>query len=420
MPRVLLLATTTGYQVRSFDEAARRCGIELVLGTDRCKTLDDPWRDAAVPVRFHEAEASVETVVEAARARPLDGVIVVGDRPTIIGAMVGRALGLAGHPPQAATRTRNKRSTREALTACGLPAPWFRTVALDADARALASDVTYPCVVKPLSLSGSRGVIRANDPEQLEAAIRRVSRLLRAKEIRSMRDAALEELIVEGYVEGDEFALEGIVDHGRLRVLAIFEKPDPLDGPFFEETIYVTPPRLSEGRQSAIIEAVGAATRCLGLVHGPVHAECRVSAGGVVVLEVAARPIGGLCARALTFRRPGAPDETLEGLVLRHAVGEPIDDYQRETRASAVMMVPIPTAGRLKGVHGVASAREVDGIDDVVITAKPDQLLVPLPEGGSYLGFVFARGATADAAVEAVRVAHGRLRFDVEPPIPLA
>ncbi len=419
MPRVLLLATTTGYQVRSFGAAARRCGIELVLGTDRCTTLDDPWQDAALPIRFHEADDSVATIVSNAREHPIDGVVAVGDRPTVIAALAAAALGLAGHPPAAVRRAGNKRLTRESFAGANLPSPWFRSVSLDHDECALAMDVRYPCVLKPLALSGSRGVIRANDAEQFGHVFRRIRRLLRQRDIRSMRDVALDEVLVEGYVEGNEFAVEGIVDHGRFRVLAIFEKPEPLDGPFFEETVYVTPPRLADAQQSAVVEAVAAAARCLGLEHGPVHAECRVHADRVVVLEVAARPIGGLCATALRFENAGGQDESLEGLLLRHAAGESVDAYRRESRASGVMMIPIPSTGRLKGASGIATARTVAGVDDIVITAKPDQLLVPLPEGGSYLGFIFARAPTPDAAVEALRSAHQRLHFEIETQVPV-
>ena len=238
------------------------------------------------------------------RAQPIDGVLAVGDRPTVIAARVAQALGLPGHPPEASAAARNKQLTRERLRDAGLPVPWFfRPVPVTADPDALASSLTFPCVIKPLALSGSRGVMRADDPASFREAFLRLRALLQSPDIRAERNEAHETVLVEGFIPGREFALEGLLHHGALHVLAIFDKPDPLDGPFFEETIYVTPSSWPEAGQRAIVDAVARAAEALGLRHGPIHAECRVNDGGVFVLEVAARPIGGLCARALRFRK---------------------------------------------------------------------------------------------------------------------
>jgi hypothetical protein len=234
-------------------------------------------------------------------------------------------------------------------------------------------------------------------------------------------------VLVEGFISGREYALEGLLHHGQLHVLALFDKPDPLDGPFFEETIYVTPSAAEPGEQAAIVEAVTKAAEAIGLTHGPVHAECRVNRSpgsgraNVFVLEVAARPIGGLCARALRFenRGMGASQITLEELLLRHAVGESPAAWTREDRASGVMMIPIPRRGVFRHADGMEEARGVAGIDDISITAKADQRLVPLPEGASYLGFIFARGDRPAEVDRALRAAHGCLRFAVDPEIPV-
>jgi L-amino acid ligase C-terminal domain 2/ATP-grasp domain len=213
-----------------------------------------------------------------------------------------------------------------------------------------------------------------------------------------------------------------------LTVLALFDKPDPLDGPFFEETIYITPSSLDDDTKCRLIETVGRAAAAIGLRHGPIHAECRVNEQGVFVLEVAARPIGGLCARALRFDRTGSasihipdPDSqiTLEELLLRHALGESPDQWSRESAASGVMMIPIPQRGVFRHVTGVDDARAVAGIDDIRITAKADQLLVPLPEGASYLGFIFARGGGPADVDRALRQAHARLQFAIDAEIPV-
>jgi biotin carboxylase len=412
MTRILLLSATTGYQLRSFGEAAGRLGFELMFGTDRCHRLDDPWQDRAVPVRFHEPDASLASILEAARERPVSGVIAVGDRPTVLAAQVASALGLPGNPVDAAVASGNKRLTRERLTAAGLPAPWFLSLRGDA----VPEHVPLPCVVKPIGLSGSRGVIRANSAGELNAALHRVRALLARKDVRALRSGMDDEILIEGYVEGKEYAIEGVLTDGRLQVFAIFDKPDPLTGPFFEETIYLTPSALPLAMQQEMGAAVGRAARALGLRHGPVHGECRVAGETIVVLEIAARPIGGLCSKVLRF---GAGDIPLEEVLMRHAAGEDVSAVTRERRAAGVMMIPIPKRGLLKRVDGEERARAVRGVEDVRITAKPDQLLEPLPEAGSYLGFIFARESAAKEVDRALRDAHAQLRFEIDAPIPV-
>ena len=414
-PRVLLLATTTGYQVRTFGEAAERRGIDLVFATDRCHLLENPWRDAAIPVRFHDEDDSLSRILDAASRQPLDGVLAVGDRPTVLAARAAAALGLDGHPPDAARAASNKRLFRTRVAEAGLPSPRFHAVGLANATAALDSSVAFPCVVKPLALSGSRGVIRADDRQALRKAVERVGCLLSQRDVLAMRDEANQAILIEEFIEGQEFALEGILDAGELCVMALFDKPDPLDGPFFEETVYVTPSSAAPADQARIVRAVADVARAIGLRHGPIHAECRVGQNRVVVLEIAARPIGGLCMRALRFLGERSQTFTYEELLLRHAIGEPVNGYVREATASAVLMVPIPEAGRLKRVSGVELAEAVPGIDEVRITAKEGQQLVPIPEGASYLGFVFARTASAAAAVDALRRAHRTLQIEVVP-----
>ena len=420
MKHVLLVANTTGYQIRSFGAAAARAGVRLRHASDRCEHLDDPWRDGAVPVRFHDVAASVRAVVTALDRVRLDGVLAVGDRPAVLAAAIASTLGLPGHPPAAAEVSRNKVATRRACEAEGLLTPSFLVAPVTADARVLARECRYPVVIKPVALSGSRGVMRADSPGAFIAAFARLVRLLASVDVRMERDAAHEQVIIESFVPGPEFAVEGLMTDGALRVLAVFDKPDPLDGPFFEETIYVTPSRAPESTLEAIGRAVTVAVQAIGLRHGPIHAECRVNAAGVYVLEVAARPIGGLCAAALRFVSSTGTSASLEDLLLRHAIGGDVAGYAREPLASGVMMIPIPRRGVYRGVEGVDAARAVAGIDDVRVTAKPDSLLTPLPEGRSYLGFIFAR-ATAPAAVEAsLRSAHACLDFRINRAIDVA
>jgi ATP-grasp domain/L-amino acid ligase C-terminal domain 2 len=269
--------------------------------------------------------------------------------------------------------------------------------------------------------------MRADNEAELAAALDRLRAIVRSPDVRAERNEAHDSALLEGFIPGREYALEGLMHYGDLHVLAIFDKPDPLDGPFFEETMYVTPSAASESIERAIVEDVTRAAAAIGLSHGPIHAECRVNADGVFVLEVAARPIGGLCARSLRFRRIPNPQSAicnpqslipLEELLLRHALGE-APTWRREDDASGVMMIPIPKRGILRGVHGVDAARQVPCIVDVQITAKMDQRLLPLPEGASYLGFLFARAHLAADVDEALRAAHRRLHFAIDPEFPV-
>jgi biotin carboxylase len=418
--KILFLATTTGYQTRMFGEAAERLGVKLLFATDRCDQLDDPWWDRAIPIRFHQEAASIDAIMRAVTADPPDGVIAVGDRATRIAAFAATLLGLPGHPPEAAAAARDKHLTRERLHAAGLPAPWYLTLPLDADPKTYAARVPFPVVVKPLALSGSRGVMRADTPAQFVAVFERLQQILHAPDVRVMHDAASDAIQVESFIDGTEYSMEGLLHHGVLHPLALFDKPEPLDGPFFEETLYITPSRASESVQLEIRRAVGNAARALGLFHGPVHAECRVNERGVFVLEVAARPIGGLCARALEFDGPDGARAGLEELLLRHALGESPDPWMRVPDASGVMMIPIPRAGIYRRTDGVDEARRVPGVWHVQMTAKTDQQLVPLPEGASYLGFIFAKGDSPEIVEEALRTAHACLTFVIDRSLPIA
>ena len=421
MKRVLLLATTTGYQIRSFGDAAHAVGATLMLATDRCDQLDDPWADRAIAVRFLDDSHAIEAAVADCVAQKPDAVLAVGDQPTVLAAHVNAALGLPGNPPAAAARSRNKLQAREAFSRVGLLTPEFQAFSLQEDPAALAADADYPAVLKPLALSGSRGVIRVNTPAEFIDAFLRLRALMMSVDIRLERDAAHGAALIESFIPGVEFAVEGVLSRGEFQPLTIFDKPDPLDGPFFEETIYLTPSQQPPAVQQQLVDAVGAATRALGLQHGPVHAECRVNDRGVYVLEVAARPIGGLCAKALRFDRPdgGSTAASLEEVLLRHALEEDVRGFTRERPASGVMMIPIPGRGIFRDVNGVDAARSVGGVDEVRITTKPDSLLVPLPEGRSYLGFIFAHGETSREVERALREAHAQLRFVIDREVPI-
>ncbi len=405
--RVLLIGATTGYQTRVFAEAAERLGLELVLATDRCHVLDDPWGDRALALRFEDPEGSAQTL--AAQPR-FDGIVAVGDRPAYIAALAAERLGVIPYnSPASVNASRNKFLAREQFRAAGLLVPEFYRVPLAEGPERAAGQARYPCVLKPLGLSASRGVIRADNPVEFGVAFRRIQNLLADPDIARLHEDQDRFLQVESFIEGREFALEGLLTRGQLRVLAIFDKPDPLNGPFFEETIYITPSREDPSTQRAIVQTTEAAIRALGLSHGPIHAEMRVNSRGVWLLEVAARPIGGLCARVL----PG-----LEELILRHASGVEPDSIALGAPAAGVMMIPIPREGIYVGTEGLDQARAQPGIEDAIITAKQGQKLIPLPEGASYLGFIFARGESPDAVDRSLRKAHQQLHFEIATALP--
>jgi formate-dependent phosphoribosylglycinamide formyltransferase (GAR transformylase) len=405
-------------------EAAERMNLEVAFGSDRCHVLEDPWQDGALALHFEDPTGSAWTIVEYARAHPVHAIVALGDRPTPTAARACRALGLAHHPPEATDVCRDKYRSRERLRDAGMRVPAFSRFPLSADPRQIFAagrhKVGFPCVLKPLALSGSRGVIRADDPQDAVRAFERIQELLRSPEVGVLREETSNSIQVEAYIEGDEIAVEALVEDGRLQVLAIFDKPDPLVCPFFEESIYVTPSRLSPETQSKVVETLERAVRALGLWHGPLHAEMRLTSESPWVLEVAARPIGGLCARALHFHLPSQQqDIPLEEVILRLALKMDLGGLEREPRAAGVMMIPIPEAGFYEEAQGLDEARATPGVDSIEITAKPKQKLVPLPEGASYLGFIFARAEKPEQVEQALREAHGKLRFVVSAALPV-
>ena len=405
MKRILIVAATTGYQTRMFADAARRLAFEAVLATDRCHVLEDPWGDRAIPIRFDDPQSAADAITQAA---PFDGIIAVGDRPTLVAALAATQLNIPYNSPASVEAARNKFLTRQRFEAAGLPVPKFFRVPLSQAPHQAAETAPYPCVLKPLGLSASRGVIRADNPTEFTAAFRRIEALLARPEIRALRDDQDRYIQVESFLPGQEFAIEGVLTAGRLTTLAVFEKPDPLDGPFFEETIYITPPRLNP---SPLIAATESAVAALGLTQGPIHAELRYDGRTAAVLEVAARPIGGLCSSALRFEN-GIP---LEELLLRHAAGEDVSHIQLDPAASGVMMIPIAREGVYEGVDGLEHARAIPGVIAIEITAKIGHALEPLPEGCTYLGFIFARGGSPAEVEQSLKAAHAALRFHIAP-----
>ena len=389
-----LFLPSSSYRTADFVAAARALGAEVVVVSDRLSPALDPSGPRAVELPFDDPERAAAVLANLDDRGPVDAVVAVDDQGVVPAARAAEVLGLPHNPPDAAARTRDKRALRAALDAGEVPQPrWAPVDDLDA-----LPDVGFPCVVKPAGLAGSQGVIRADDAEAAREAA-----------VRAATIACGAPLLVEEFVPGAEVAVEGLLRAGALEILAIFDKPDPLDGPCFEETIYVTPSRLPEASRQELARVARDAAAAIGLTEGPVHAELRITpdpAGPRVrVIDVAARSIGGLCARALRF---GA-GISLEEVILRHALGLPLGDLARAGAASGVMMLPIPRSGTLRAVHGQDAARAVEGIVGLEISIPPDRPVQALPEGDRYLGFLFARGATPADVEASLRQAHAHL-----------
>ena len=413
MKRVLLLLPTTGYRNSDFLAAAKKLGVEIVAAANYCHQLAPSWGLSPImALHFDRPELAADTVLREMNGVP-DAVLAVDDSGVELAAMLSERLGLPGNPAQAVRRVRDKLAFRRLLQEREFRCPEFHHLPSGEDSRKLLPKLRFPVVVKARRLSGSRGVIRADDPEELMRAVNWV----RAIQTRADRDAQELGLLIEDFIPGREYALEGSLQRGELTTLALFDKPDPLDGPYFEETLYITPSRLPQALQDCIHQEVARACRAAELMTGPVHAEVRVNDLGIWILEIAARSIGGLCGRVLTHLL----GMSLEEWILRQVVAEspptalPI---AAEGGAAGVMMIPIPRRGIYHGLEGLAAAQSVPGVTGVAITVEHGQIIAPPPDAASYFGFIFARAASPADAEMALRIAHRRLHVDIRPEYP--
>jgi len=409
MKRVLLLLPTTGYRNQDFLAAAKNLDVEIVAAANYCHQLAPAWGLAPImALHFDRPEQAADTVLREIEGTP-DAVLAVDDSGLELAALLAERFGLPGNRPETVRRLRDKLAFRRLLKEHAFLSPGFHHLPTNADPLTLVHALKFPVVVKARRLSASRGVIRADDT----AALLRAVNWVRAIQARADRDAQELGLVIEDFIAGREYALEGMLDGGTLTPLALFDKPDPLDGPFFEETLYVAPSRLPDETQRHIRQEVTRICRVAGLTDGPVHAEMRVNEQGVWLLEVAARSIGGLCGRVLTH----VLGMRLEEQILRQALGKPVA-VARSDGAAGVMMIPIPRRGIYHGLEGLAAAQSVAGITDVAITVQPGHIIAPPPDGASYLGFIFSRATRPADAEMALRTAHRLLHFDIRPEYP--
>lgn len=410
--RLLLVIPASTYRTHDFMSAAERLDIELVVATNFDPALSALVEDTTLAVNFAKVKDVRRQARRYAARKPLDYVLGVDDQSAYIAAVIADELNLPHNPLSALERARNKFLMRQAISEAGMLSPWFRLFPLKKNSAKIASEIKFPVVVKPTFLSASRGVSRVDSAGELAEALANIRQLMEVPEVRYRaygKEAA--RVLVESYIPGVEVALEGLLTNGELKTLAIFDKPDPLEGPHFVETIYLTPSRLPAYVQREVIHTVARGANALGLATGPIHAEVRINEKGAYLVEIAARSIGGLCSRALRFDG----GMSLEELILRHTIGEDVAHIQRDSQAAGVMMIPIPKAGILSSVDGKEEAKQVEGIEDIIISIPKNHPVQPMPRGGKYLGFIFSRGDSPERAEAAIRKAHRKLNININP-----
>lgn len=413
MARVLLVLPTATYRAADFLSAAAALRVEVVVASDQPQAMSEVMGGRALHVDLDRPEATAAAIVTLAGRLPLDAVVGVDDQGVLPAALAAEHLGLPHNPPAAAALTRDKAAMRAVLARAGVAQPAYAVVEPDDDGAEMARRLGLPVVVKPTGLAASQGVIRADDADATARAVARVRAIVEAQ-----GRSTPEPVLLERYVPGEEVAVEGLLADGALSVLAVFDKPDPLEGPYFEETIYVTPSRHPPEITASVARVTAAACAALGLVEGPIHAELRLPPGqrgtpapGAVLLEVAARSIGGLCSRTLSF----GTGLSLEQVILANALRLPLADLTPQSDAAGVMMLPIPASGVLRAVQGQEEARAVPGVVGLELSVALGRGVQALPEGNRYLGFLLAKGPTPDDVEASLRAAHAKLEVTIEP-----
>ena len=407
-PCVLILAPHGSYRTFDFIQAAEKLGIKTLIASEGKHSIISAYAQGIHLDFTAESDIVFEELKQALKDFDIMGVIATDDYTTGLAAKIARQLGLPHNNPDAVQLTQRKDLARECLQRHGVTKPAHRRLDLNEDIKKQLDDLVFPVVIKPVGLSASRGVIRANDHTELQQAIERVQRLLLS--INDLDEDVKRYLLIEEFIAGDEVAVEAILSHGELSILTIFDKPEPLNGPYFEESYYITPTGLNQSLQQKVQSELQAACQAYGLSEGPVHAECRIRDNKVFIIEIAARTIGGLCGRLLSF----GTGFSLEELVLKQAMGQSIV-LEKTDQAAGVLMIPIPKAGVLKRVEGLLEAQRVPFVDEVNVQIREGHELIPLPEGSSYLGFIFAYAPSTQQAEQALRDAHAKLKFVIAP-----
>jgi len=407
-PCVLILAPHGSYRTFDFIQAAEKLGIKTLIASEGKHSIISAYAQGIHLDFTAESDLVYEELKQALKDFEIVGVIATDDYTTGLAAKIARHLGLPHNNPDAVQLTQRKDLARECLQQHGVTKPAHRRLDLNEEIKKQLDGLVFPVVIKPVGLSASRGVIRANDHTELQQAIERVQHLLLS--MNDLDEDVKRYLLIEEFIAGDEVAVEAMLSQGQLSILTIFDKPEPLNGPYFEESYYITPTGLNESLQQKVQSELQAACQAYGLSEGPVHAECRLRDNEVFIIEIAARTIGGLCGRLLSF----GTGFSLEELVLKQAMGQSIV-LEKTDQAAGVLMIPIPKAGVLKRVEGLLEAQRVPFVNEVNIQIREGHELIPLPEGSSYLGFIFAYAPSTQQAEQALRDAHAKLKFVIAP-----
>jgi biotin carboxylase len=402
---VLLVAPSGSYRIVPYLNAVQSLGINILVVSNSEHSLV-PEVAAGITVDFSNLPQARKTILGAIAKLNILCVLATDDSCVTLCSQIAGVLKLPHNSTAASELTHRKDLARQALRKSGCNTPEFQVIKLDPSPENLIN-IEYPVVVKPLSMSGSRGVIRANSDKELIEACRRIDSILEnAKQTGYVR----EHLLVESYLDGAEFAIEGFMINGKFHLLTIFDKPEPLTGPFFEETYYITPSQLDKNEQRGLIDEIIKCCEAYGLTHGPLHAEARITNNGVVLLELAARTIGGQCGQLIEF----SLKQKLEELVIQGMCGQ-LPETPGSSEAAGVLMIPVTSSGILRRIEGLTAALQVKHIKDIEIHIREGYELVPLPEGSSYLGFIFAQAPDYTQTYEALKIAYRKLKFVTQP-----
>lgn len=402
---VVLIAPSGSYRIAPYLNAALALGIKLIVVSNSKHSLI-PEVAKGITVDFSDIPQARAIILSAIEQLDIICVLATDDSCVDLSNQIARHLNLPHNPATATRLTHRKDLARQALKRAACNTPKFQIMAIK-DAADITLDIDYPVVLKPVSLSGSRGVIRANDYTEFVKAVQRIDSILdHSKQTGFER----QHLLVEAYLDGPEFAIEGFMIEGTFHLLTIFDKPEPMAGPYFEETYYLTPSRLENKCKQTLINEMASCCKAYGLKHGPVHAEARITTSGPVLLELAARTIGGQCGQLIEF----SLQQKLEQLVILGMSGR-LPEITDKADAAGVLMIPITNSGLLKRVEGLTDAMQVNYIKDIEIHIREGYELVPLPEGSSYLGFIFAQAPNYEETFHALKSAYQKLRFVTQP-----
>ena len=403
--RLLLISHHNSYRIAPYIKAAKNLGLDITIASQGKHSLVTEVANG-IHIDFADLDSAIAVILEANKAQPFAGILGSDDQTVELAAHTAKALNLPHNPPQAAQYSHRKDLARAQLSLAGCPVPMHCLLDLNRPINRQMTGLPLPCVLKPLNMSASRGVIRADNEDEFLRACERLRPIVAS----AQGEFEQSHVLIEEYIDGIEIAYEGYLYRGELHTITIFDKPDPLVGPYFEETIYVTPSALEVDLQLKIKSVLQDACNAYGLSTGAVHAECRIDQDKKIwILEIASRTIGGDCARILDNENFG-----IEELAIMLAIEQPVEANMPD-QARGVMMIPIREHGLLKRVEGLLDANRVEGIDKIDIIISEGHELVPLPEGNQYLGYIFATADTAEKATAAIREAYAHLKFISRP-----